>query len=501
MVTDAQVRKLMREREKGATIEVASLKSGMTRKTGSKYISRGLLPSQTKTSRNWRTRPDPFAEDWPVMEAMLVEAPELEAKALFEYLMRTTGRYEEGQLRTFQRRVRQWMALYGPDKEVFFPQQHRPGEAAQTDFTWATELGITINGELFEHKLCVLTLPYSNWRWATVCLSESMVALKAGIQAALFILGHRPEWHQTDNSTAATHKAPKGKDKDKDKVKREEKRRFNADYIKFMDHMGMKPRTIAVGQSNQNGDVESTNGALKRSLKQHLLLRGNSDFESLDAYKTWLSEVLTLGNAHRGVRLEHDLAAMEPLTCRRLPAWTEERVKVSSWSTIRLKHNAYSVPARLIGEQVVVHLFDDRIEVFFAGKHELTAARLLGRNGHHVNYRHIIWWLVRKPGAFDLYRYREDLFPSLTFRKAYDALAAHHTPRKADIEYLRILLLAASTMETTVEVALTMFLEEGVVPDAKLVKELVQPEKQAVPELQDFEPDLSTFDCLLEVAS
>lgn len=489
VVTDAQVRKLMKERDRGATIEVASMKSGMTRKTGAKYLSKGLLPSQTKTARNWRTRPDPFAEDWPAMEAMLVEAPELEAKALFEYLMRTTGRYEEGQVRTFQRRVRRWLGLYGPDKEVFFPQQHRPGEAAQTDFTWATELGITIKGELFEHMLCVLTLPYSNWRWATVCLSESMMSIKTGVQAALFELGYRPEWHQTDNSTAATHNVPKGK------------RKFNKDYLKFMEHMGMKPRTIAVGQSNQNGDVESTNGALKRSLKQHLLLRGNSDFEFLDAYKAWLSEVLTLGNAHRGVRLEHDLAAMEPLTCRRLPAWTEERVTVSSWSTIRLKHNAYSVPARLIGLEVRVRLFDDRIEVLYAGEHQLTAPRLLGRNGHQVNYRHIIWWLVRKPGAFERYRYREDLFPSLTFRKAYDALAAHHTPRKADIEYLRILSLAADTMEATVEVALTIFLEDGIVPDAKLAKEMVQPVETTIPELEDFQPDLIRFDCLLEAAS
>ena len=488
MITDAQVRKLMSERDKGATVEVAGLKAGVSRRTATKYLSSGMLPSESKKPRTWRTRPDPFEEDWPDVEARLQIAPELEAKALFEHLMVEFGRYEPGQLRTFQRKVRRWRALHGPDKEVFFPQQHRPAEAAQTDFTWANELAVTIAGELLEHKLCVVVLPYSNWCWATVCRSESLAALKHGVQEALFRLGRRPEWHQTDNSTAATHDLPSGK------------RGFNTEYQRFMDHLGMKPRTIAVGKSNQNGDVEASNGVLKRRLEQHLLLRGSRDFESGAAYETWLVGILERANSFRGQRFDDELAAMQPLTAKRLPAWTEERPTVTSWSTIRIKHNAYSVPSRLIGERVRVRVYDDRLEVYFADQLQLTAERLHGRNGHAVDYRHIIWWLVRKPAAFARYRYREDLFPTPSFRRAYDALMEHRSARNADLAYVRLLHLAASTMESEVEAALDILDEVDEVPDYDVVKALVEPDRTAPPELTDFEPNLADYDSLLEVA-
>ncbi|MCX6546998.1 MAG: hypothetical protein NTW40_02985 [Acidobacteria bacterium] len=156
--------------------------------------------------RSWRTRLDPFEEDWSAIELRLLDAPELEGRILFEDLMlRRPGVYQEGQLRTFQRRVKVWRAHHGPDKEVFFPQDHRPGEALQTDFTWATELEITIDGISFPHMLCHVVLPYSNWGWITVCQSESMLALRRGVPAALVQLGRVPQFHQTDNSTAATH--------------------------------------------------------------------------------------------------------------------------------------------------------------------------------------------------------------------------------------------------------------------------------------------------------
>jgi hypothetical protein len=142
----------------------------------------GKLPSVLKSPRKWRTRPDPFEEEWPEIVQRLRDAPELEAKALFEDLLeRYPDRYHPGHLRTFQRRIKQWRASQGPERSVFFPQEHSPGEAFQTDFTWATKLGVTIGGEPFAHMLCHLVLPYSNWEWVTVCRSESLVALKRGI--------------------------------------------------------------------------------------------------------------------------------------------------------------------------------------------------------------------------------------------------------------------------------------------------------------------------------
>lgn len=493
IATDAQVRKLMEELKKHGKLGLAAARAGMDRGTAAKYRDAGKLPSEMKAPRAWRTREDPFEKVWPVIASKLVEAPELEAKTLFEWLLTTSppGTYEPGQLRTMQRHVREWRATDGPDKEVFFAQEHKPGEAMQTDFTWGTELAITIAGEAFKHLLCHPVLPYSNWEWVTVCQSESMAALKRGVQSALFQLGRVPAWHQTDNSTAATHDLPDGK------------RGFNDEYRAFVEHFRMKPRTIEPGASNQNGDVEALNGALKRRLEQHLLMRGSRDFESVEAYETWLQAVVTSANGLRQTRVVEELAAMRPLDVERLKEHTEEDVLVTGWSTIRVKNNAYSVPSRLIGEWVRVHLYDDKLDVRYGGKSQLLVPRLHGRNGRCINYRHIIWSLVQKPWAFAQYRYREELFPTLAFRKAYDALTAKHSGRAADIEYLRILHLAASTMECEVERVLERLLGDGALVDADQVKATVSPAKAEVPALAAPEVDLRDYDALLgaEVAS
>ena len=478
----------MEELQKHGKVGLAAMRSGMSPKTASKYKELGKLPSELEKTRYWRTRQDPFVEDWQSLEAMLREVPELEAKTLFEYLQeREPGRYEPGQLRTLQRRVKQWRAEEGPPKEVFFPQEHRPGEALQTDFTWATSLQVTIGGEAFPHQLCHMVLPYSNWERATVCLSESLAAIKRGIQAALFRLGRVPQFNQTDNSTAATHDLPSGK------------RGFNEDYVALMAHFGVKPRTIEVGKKNQNGDVESLHGSMKRRLDQRLHLRGSRDFESVEAYELWIDQVLERANRLRKKRLAEELAVMRPLAVERLPEYTEERVRVTSWSTIRVKKNAYSVPSRLKDESVKVRVYENRLEVFYGDKHQLTVERLLGRNGHKIDYRHIIWSLVRKPGAFERYRYREALFPSLTFRRTYDLLCTKVFPqRNADIEYLRILHLAASTMESDVEAALELLLDAGDTPSSQKVKALVAPEPASLPELEVPSVELGSYDELLE---
>jgi transposase len=281
VVTDAQVRRLLEEMSDHGQIGLAALRSGMHRNTARRYVTAGKMPSQLQARRTWRTREDPFAEDWEAVVDRLADAPELEAKALFEDLMqRHPGRYRAGQLRTFQRRVKQWRAEHGPPREIFFPQEHRPGEAMQTDFTWASRLGVQIAGEAFDHQLCQSVLPYSNWQSVVVCQSESMLALRCGVQRAVFRLGRVPRWHQTDNSTAATHDLSTGK------------RGFNREYEELMEHLGMKPRTIAIGASHQNGDVEASSGALKRRLEQHLLLRGSRDFPSVEVYEGWIDSVL-----------------------------------------------------------------------------------------------------------------------------------------------------------------------------------------------------------------
>ena len=490
---DAQVRKLMGELSKTGNVGISALRSGMHRNTATKYVKEGKLPSELAGPRTWRTRADAFEADWPEVVARLEEAPELEAKTLFEVLLESAeGRYDAGQVRTFQRKVRRWRAQAGPPKEVFFAQEHIRGEALQTDFTWGTELGVTIGGVPFAHMLCHVVLPYSNWQWATVCRTESLLAIRRGVQAAVFRLGRVPRYHQTDNSTAATHELGQ-------ECKSAGKHRgFNEEYAAFIEHLGMQPRTIKVGAKEQNGDVEALNGALKRRLNQHLLLRRGRDFESVDAYEAWLWEVLARANQMREKRVREDLAAMRELVAARLPEYTELDLRVSAWSTIRVKVNAYSVPSRLIGEMVRVRLYEDRLEVFHGGAHALTLERLQGRAGRRIDYRDIIWSLVRKPGAFARYRYREELFPTLVFRQAYDALTEVYAGIRADVEYLRILHLAASTMESEVEIGLSLLLEAGQVPEAELVKALVtQKEPPAVLELAVPRVDLSSYDSLL----
>jgi hypothetical protein len=486
----------MEEMTKHGRVGIAAMRAGMDRKTASKYVSGGKLPSELVGPRNWRTHEDAFLEHWPELEAMLNDAPGLEAKTLLEVLMvRYPERYEAGQLRTLQRCVKSWRAERGPDKDVVLAQRHRPGEAAQTDFTWATELAVTIAGQLFVHMLCVFVLPYSNWRWASVCLSESIASIRHGVQRALFQLGRVPEWHQTDNSTAATHRIPDGKNV---VVEGDGKRPFNADYLAIMRHFGMKARTTEVGSKEQNGDVEAANGALKRGLEQALLVRGNRDFDSREGWQSFVDDVMRKANRGRGQRVAEEMEAMRELNVAKLPDFVEEDFCVSEWSTIRVKHCAYSVPSRLIGEWVRVRIFEDKIEVWYAGKEQLACERLRGRKLHRIDYRHVIWSLIRKPGGFARYVYREEMFPSLVFRRAYDAIQSPHRGLKGDLEYLRILHLAASTLEADVETALALLLADGKAMTADAVKALVSASTGVdVPMLAPQRVDLGTYDALL----
>ena len=480
----------MEEMSKHGKVGIAALRAGMDRKTARKYVAVGKLPSEMKEPRSWRTRDNPFEEDWAWIAASLEATPAFEAKTLFEALQEhRPGRYADGQLRTLQRHVRAWRATLGPDQELFFPQQHRPGEAAQVDFTWCTTLNVMIGGVLFAHMLCHFVLPYSNWQWATICQSESFLAIKQGIQTALFKLGRRPEWLQTDSSTSATHKPKEGESK------------FNDDYVALMRHLGMKPRTISLGKKEQNGDVEASNGALKRHLNQALLRRGNRDFASEAEYGAWLHETLTKANRSRQDKLETELRVMVPLSVAKLSEYKEFDLRVSTGATVRVLFNTYSVPSRLKEHAVKVRVYEGTVEVWHGNQRQLVTERLRGRHGHRINYRHVIWSMVRKPGAFARYRYRDELFPSPVFRRAYDAIVGDSPNLKGDLEYLRILHLAASTMESEVEAALECLIESGEKVTADAVKELVAPGDTTVPALAERVPDLQQYDELLRVAS
>jgi hypothetical protein len=414
---------------------------------------------------------------------MLQAAPGLEAKTLFELLLeRPEANYTEGQLRTLQRKIRRWRAEHGPHKEVMFPQEHRPGEYAQSDYTSMNELKITIDGEPFDHLVYHFMLPYSGWETGMVCFSESFETLIAGFQRAVAELGRVPHKHRTDNLSAATHDLKDGR------------RAFNERYLGAMAHYGVEADRNTPGRAHENGSVEQAHHRFKRAVEQALLIRGTRDFADRASYEGFLREILA-GRNKRRMALGDDLRGMKELPPMRIEDFRRERVTVTRFSTVRAADNTYSVSARLIGQEVDLRLYAETIEVWHGGRQVATMERQRGRGNVAIDYRHVIWSLVRKPGAFARYRYREALFPTLTFRRAYDALG-ERLGGGADVEYVRILHLAASTSQTAVEAALEELLGRNELRDYAQVRAAAAPEPIEVPSCVIEPPDLSTYDAI-----
>jgi transposase len=322
MITKQQYRRLMSEYQTTGSVTRSAQRADVSRPTARKYLHAGQPPQQLQAKHTWRTREDPLAKIWPQAEWFLNEAPELEAKTLFEHLQeQAPGQMFDQHLRTFQRRVRQWRLQHGPDKEVFFPQDWEPGRAMQLDWTHASELGVSIDGRAYPHLLCHAVLPHSNWEWATRCQSESLLSLRHGLQEALHRLGKVPRELRVDNSSAATHR-----------VGGQAGRDFNEEFVSICAHYGLEPKAIQVDSPQENGDVEASNGHLKRRLTQHLLLRGSRDFSSESAYDQFLEVVMKRSNAGRAVRLGEELRAMKPLPPTRLCEYDEVDCRVG-WLT------------------------------------------------------------------------------------------------------------------------------------------------------------------------
>ncbi len=489
--TDRQVYIAMKERRKGKTQEQAAAKANLkSRQTVARYEKLGQMPSERRQPRQYRTRPDPFAADWPTLVAMLRDAPSLQPKTLFEWLCeQSPGQYQPGQLRTLQRRIAQWKAVH-LQQLASLPQVRYPGQLMQTDGTAMNELGITLGGQPFPHLFMHSVLPYSNWEWGRVVQSESLAALRLGIQSSLLRLGHVPKIHQTDHASAATRQVGQTEAGD-------EKRTFTDGYLSLLNHFGLTASTTHVASPDENGDVEAAHGTLKRALEQHLLLRGSRNFPSLAAYESFLLGILERRNGLRQTALNEELAVMRPLTVPPLETRRRLRVRVAQTSLIRVEGKHYSVPTGLIGRRVNVWVGEWDLEIYLGTELVERLPRLVGQAPSRVNYRHVIDTLLRKPGGFRHYRYRDDLFPTLTFRRAWERLNAWHAPRRADIHYLQILKLAATTLECEVETALLLLLEKGERWRAEDVRQLLTAEPPARPQLTTGTVELSVYDALL----
>jgi hypothetical protein len=484
MVTDSQIRRLKKLSNTEPIAEIAAAKAGVDPKTARKYLRAGKLPSEMRVDRNWRTREDPFIDVWEPLRDQLALNPGLEAKTLFATLQRDhPGRFADGQLRTLQRRIKIWRLTEGPAREVFFAQRHEPGWLCASDFTHMTELGITIGGRSFRHMVYHFVLTYSNWEHATVCYSESFESLSDGLQNALWELGGVPAAHRTDSLSAAVNNMNDLKE-------------FTDRYIGLMDHYGLKGERTQVGRGNENGDIEQRHHRFKRAVDQALMLRASHDFSDLNEYRGFLKALLEQLNAGRRLRLIEEITVLRPLPERRTEAYKRELVRVDSGSLIHVDRSAYSVPSRLIGARVEVRLYMEEVEIWYAQRKVETLPRLRGRGKHRIHYRHIIDWLVRKPGAFENYRYREDLFPTSRFRMAYDSLL--ETGRQSSAQrYLAILELAAREGETRVDEALRVLLDRGEPIDHTAVELLLAVNKVSrITDVTVAPVDLHQFDAL-----
>lgn len=473
----------MKELNEGETLDRAAIKAGMSENTARRYRN-GAPAKSARPPRTYRTRVDPFEAVWPEVEKMLEAAPGLEAKTIFARLQeRPDSTFTDGQLRTLQRKIKRWRAEHGPQKEVMFPQVHRPGEYAQSDFTSMNDLGITIDGEPFDHLVYHFVLPFSQWETGMVCFSESFETLIAGFQRAVGELGRVPRKHRTDNLSAATHDLKDGR------------RAFNERYLGAMAHYGVEADRNTPGRAHENGSVEQAHYRFKRAVEQALLMRGTREFADRASYEAFLREIFAGRNKRRIARLGDDLRGMNELPPMRIEDFRRERVPVTRFSTIRAADNTYSVSSRLIGEMVDLRLYAETIEVWHGERLVASMERQRGRGNVSIDYRHVIWSLVRKPGAFARYRYREALFPTLTFRRAYDALT-ERLGSAADVEYVRILHLAASTSESAVERALDALLGRDELRDYAQVRAAAAPEPIEIPSTAIDPPDLRAYDAI-----
>lgn len=428
----------MSAKNKGNTQITAAAKAGFSERTG-RRIEKGEITPGAKGKRHWRTRKDPFAGVWESeIVPMLAECPQLQPLTLFEHLNnKFPGKYHQFQLRTFQRRVKQWKALNGNGKEVMFLQRQVPGRMGLSDFTQLKKVSITIKGELLKHLLYHFRLIYSGWCHVMVVLGgESFTALSEGIQDALWRLGGVPGEHRTDSLSAAFKNL--SKDAKQDATRR---------YDELIRHYGIVPTRNNRGKGHENGGIESPHGHLKNRIQQALLIRGSVDFESVADYQQWIDTIVRSINILNRDKVAVEREHLKPLPLHRTVDYTEEVVGVSTTSTILAKRVVYTVPSRLIGEKLRLHIYNDRIEAYLGTTHAHTLPRHFSSNhnrrGRCVNYRHVIDSLERKPQAFRYSQLRDDLLPSDTYRHIWQWFDRELDPRAACKTIVGILSLAS----------------------------------------------------------
>lgn len=493
-ITDHQVLKYKGHR-RTLTQAAASAKVAISERSARRIDISEALPSQ-RASRSWRTRKDPFAAVWEGEVIPLLEiSPHLKAVSLLEELQRRyPGDYGPFFLRTLQRRLRAWRAAHGGEREVFFAQEHPPGRQGLSDFTVANELAILIQGVAFPHRLYQFALAHSGWRHAEVVEGgESFNALSTGLQNALWRAGGIPQEHRSDSLSAAYKNLPDS-----------EQGEWTSRYEALCTHYGMRATRCNIGESNENGSIESRNASLKAALRQALILRGSHDFESRAAYESFVEKIVQRMNARVEARMVIERAALRPLPTRRTAEFDELSARVSKYGIFTIKGAQYSAPSRLIGHRLIIRQYAKRIECWFGGELVHECPRATHRNGlrhpRHIDYRHLIEGLKRKPGAFARWVLRDAMFPRMIYQQTWEQLAAALPEREACKTIVGLLALAADGHEAELAMELEHLREHNQLPDLGAIKERLAPRTSVIPIVAVVLPKLASYDRLIEAA-
>ncbi len=492
-ISDLQVSKYKELRAKHSQ-EAAAAKTGISVATARRLESATTLPSQ-RPPRHWRTRADPLAEVWASeVVPMMQGAPSLMAITVLEELQRRyPERFADGVLRTLQRRISQWRAEHGGEREVFFAQEHPPGRLGLSDFTVADELNVSLGGLAFPHRLYQFALAHSGWRHARVVLGgESFQSLAAGLQDALWMAGGVPQEHRTDSLSAAFNNL----------AEREE---LTARYQDLCRHYGMRPTRNNTGVSHENGAIEARQGSLKRTLEQSLLLRGSREFDDLAAYEQFVAEAVRRLNARCARAWEAERACLRPLPARRTADFEEVDARVSKFGVFTAKGVLYSVPSRLAGQRLKVRLHSTHLQAWLGGVKVFECERLHAstaeRHPKRIDWRHMLPSLRAKPGAFARWVLRDAMFPRSEYALAWEHIS-QALPERAACRLMVDLLDLADRANVVAELALELgrLLDKAELPDIDMLKERFAPRPAVMPQVVVVMPTAAVYDELLEAA-
>lgn len=494
-INSEQVKLYMENRREGKTQVTAAAKAGISERSG-RRAEKGELQPGSKKKRYWRTRTDPFANVWESeIVPLLKKNAQFTPMTLFEKLQKDhPGEYQDSKLRTFQRRVSEWKALYGPDQEVMFRQEQVAGRMGLSDFTKLKEVTITLQGHPFTHLLYHFRLAFSGWCSVKVIHGgESYAALAEGLQDALWRLGGVPLEHRSDSLSAAYRNLDK--EAAADVTKR---------YEQLCLYYGMEPTRNNRGEGHENGAIESPHGHLKKRIHQALLLRDSCDFDSVTAYEEFLAEIVHDINSRKTDKIEEERQHLQPLPLQRTADYTEKVVPVSTSSTIQIKRVLYTVPSRLIGKRVRVHIYDNRLDVYLGSSHTATLDRVFtgdkNHRGRQVNYRHVISSLEKKPQAFRYSNIREDLLPSDTYKSVWAWLDREMEPRKACKVMVGILALAhRADCESRLGNHLQNMLTNHSLPSLHELEQRFESKEPAIPDVEVKQPPAASYDALLSM--